>query len=272
LLRFKIEEACVALDANAVRAARANLVAASPGQTWGDWADAIAWLVEPTSGEEAAQRALALAASGELRFPGAPRFLREKVRAAALLRAMQLVIAEKGRVAVLSDGRPVGVLALEAGDFEQARALLTAACEADDNSNARWLGYLGEASWRLGDRHAAMQCWCRASLIEPSDIDSTWLTAGPVIELLDLHDDLELSDLPLSYLAVLADLQGQHPLDDFALEVPANASTPRRLAALLRAYRRDRARGALDEAARIEAKRAMARLAPAGLRELLRPL
>lgn len=93
-----------------------------------------------------------------------------------------------------------------------------------------------------------------------------------MLELLDLHDELELSEVPLSYLAVLADLLGKHPLDDFALEVPAGASTPRRLAALLRAYRRDRASGALSEGDRIEAKRGLARLAPPGLRELLRRL
>lgn len=271
LLRFKLEEACIALDASAVRAAHANLSAHSPGQTWGDWADAIDWLVEPGSGETSAQRALSLATTGEHHFPGAPRFLREKVRSAALLQALHQLLAE-GRT-TLSDGRPVGALALEAGDFALARSLLSAACDTAANSKARWLGSLGEAHWRLGDRTAAMQCWCRASLIDPSDlVDAGWLGAEPVVELLDLHDELELSDLPLSYLAVLADLQGQHPLDDFALEVPANASTPRRLAAMLRAYRRDRAHGALDERGRIDAKRVMVRLAPAGLRELLRPL
>lgn len=272
LLRFKIEEACIALDAGAVRVAHANLLAHSIGQKWGDWADGIAWLVEPTTGEESAQRALSLTTTADVRFPGAPRFLREKVRAAALGRAVQQLISAGGPAAALSDGRPAGYLALVSGDFAQARTLLTAACDATAHSNARWLGYLGEASWRLQESFAAMQCWCRASLIDPSRIDLDWLTAAPVLELLDLHDELEVSEEPLSYLAVLADLLGKHPLDDFAIEVPANATTPRRLAALLRAYRRDRASGALGEAARIEAKRALARLAPPGLRELLRRL
>ena len=273
LLRFKIEEACVALDAAAVRVAYANLCAHSIGQKWGDWAAGIAWLVEPTTGEESARRARSLATTADVHFPGAPRFLREKVRAGALQRAVQQLTVAGGPAAALSDGRPAGYLALIAGDFAQARSLLTAACDASGNSNALWLGYLGEASWRLKDWFAAMQCWCRASLIDPSQIDPEWVTGAPVVELLDLHDELELSEVPLSYLAVLADLLGKHPLDDFALEAPAEASTPRRLAALLRAYRRDRASGALvAESGRIEAKRVMARLAPAGLRELLRRL
>ncbi|MDP1829055.1 MAG: hypothetical protein Q8L48_37680 [Archangium sp.] len=269
LLRFKLEEACVALDAAAVRVAHANLLARSIGQTWGDWGDGVAWLVEPASGEESAQRALSLTA---LHFPGAPRFLVEQVRGAALRRAVQQLTAAGGPGAALSDGRPAGLLALIAGDFVLARALLAAACDASGHSNAMWLGYLGEASWRLGEWFAAMQCWCRASLVDPSRIDPAWVTAAPVLELLDLHDELELTGTPFSYLAVLADLRGKHPLDDFALEVPASASVPRRLAALLRAYRRDRASGALDESGRIEAKRVMARLGPPGLRELLRPL
>lgn len=275
LLRFRIEEACAALDPAAVRVAYANLCTHSIGQKWGDWADEIAWLVEPTTGEASAQRALSLS---DRHFPGAPRFLRERVRAAALRRAVEQLTAVSGAAAALSDGRPAGYLALVAGDLERAQALLTAACEASGNSNALWLGYLGEARWRRGQWFAAMQCWCRASLIDPSRIDHDWVSGEPVVELLDLHDELELSDLPLSYLAVLADLLGKHPLDDFALDAPTPpepglpASTPRRLAALLRAYRRDRASGALDETGRIEAKRAMARLAPPGLRELLRRL
>ena len=269
LLRFKLEEACIALDAGAVRVAHADLLARSIGEKWGDWADGIAWLVEPTTGEESAQRALSLTTTGDLHFPGAPRFLREKIRAAALGRAVQQLTSAGGPAAALSDGRPAGYLALVIGDFAQARTLLTAACDASGNSNALWLGYLGEANWRLQESFAAMQCWCRASLIDPSRIDLDWLTAAPVLELLDLHDELELSEAPLSYLAVLADLLGKHPLDDFALEAPPDASTPRRLAALLRAYRRARPS---TEAERIEAKRGLARLAPPGLRELLRRL
>lgn len=268
LLRFKLEEACAALDPAAVRAAYANLQSHSIGQKWGDWADGVAWLAEPTTGEESAQRALSL----DPHFPGAPRYLLEQLRGAALRRALQQLASAEGATAALSDGRPAGQLALVAGDFVLARALLRAACDASGNSNPLWLGYLGEANWRLGQWFEAMRCWCRASLIDPSRIDQAWLTGAPVLELLDLHDELELSDVPLSYLAVLADLLGKHPLDDFAVEVPAGASTPRRLAALLRAYRRDRANGALDESARLEAKRVMARLGPPGLRELLRRL
>ncbi len=258
----------MALDPGAVRAAHAKLLGHPREQQSSRWAEGISWLVEPVTGDASAQRALSLT---ELQLPGAPRFLREQVRGAALRRAMQQLIAA-GPDAALPDGRPAGYLALVAGDFELARAMLIAACDASGNSNAQWLAYLGEANLRTNHPGAAMQCWCRASLIDPSKIDQDWLTSAPVLELLDVHDELELSEAPLSYLPVLADLLGKHPLDDFALEAPADASTPRRLAALLRAYRRDRATGVLGEGERIEAKRVMARLAPAGLRELLRRL
>ena len=159
LLRFKIEEACLALDPGAVRAAHANLLAHSIGQKWGDWAADIAWLVEPTNGEESALRALSLLTTADVHFPGAPRFLCERVRGGALRRAARQLIAEGGDTAALLDGRPAGALALSAGDFVLARTLLTKACDASGNSNAKWLGLT-----RIG----SPACWVATLTIAPA--------------------------------------------------------------------------------------------------------
>lgn len=271
-LRVRIEEACTALDASAVREAHAALLSQFGPQAWaaqaGAWADELEWLSEPLSGNERASRALLLGATRGLR--DAPRSLVESVRAAALKRAALQLLAAHGPQAATADGRPAGYLVLLSGEVELARELLLAACEADGNLNARWLGYLGEAAWRSGDGFVALQAYCRASLLDPGNIDQECLTCQPVLELMDLSDELELSDVSLSHLAVLAELTGKHPLR----EVEASASSPLavRLAAQLCGYRKARANGALDEAARIASKRELARLAPVGLRELLRRL
>lgn len=275
-LRSKIEDACVALEAGTVRALHAELIASCGTQRWSDqvpaWADAVAWLVEPLAGDELATRALSF--QGE-RMPGV---LSGLVRGAALRRAAQRLIEERGAAAALPDGRPAGYLALLAGDFALSRTMLTAALENERDHrspraesrglslNPQWLGYLGEASWRLGDRFAALHAYCAASVIDPSRIDAEAITCEPVLELQDVSDDLELSDVPHAWLAVLADLLGWHALED--LPPHETPTTPQRLAAMLREYRRARP----VESARIEAKRAMARLAPPGLRELLRRL
>ena len=81
----------------------------------------------------------------------------------------------------------------------------------------------------------------------------------------NVGDELEV-DAPFTWLAVLADLSGKFSLG----EVPVSESAPVRAAALLRAYRRDRS--TLDEPGRIAAKRELARVVPAGLRELIRRL
>jgi hypothetical protein len=238
-------------------------------QSWADhapsWAERIEWLVEAGSADEGAKRALELRADEHL--PGMRPLLFESVRSAALTRAATRLISERGPAAALSDGRPAGYLALLAADFVLARELLASACDAEP-PRAQWLGYAGEAAWRLGDSFSALQAYCRASLLDPGAIDQEALTCRPVLELLDLSDELELSDEPLSYLAVLADLSGKHALDD----VVAETTDPPRLAALLRRFRRARADGQLDEAGRIAAKRELARLSPPGLRELLRRL
>lgn len=262
-LRAKLEAACVALEAVEVRALHAELLASFGTQRWAEqvpaWADALAWLVEA----DLTARALSVRIE---RFPGISGALFESVRSAALSRAALQLIAAQGAAAALPDGRPAGFLAFVGGDFLLARTLLAAACVEVGHSNAQWLGYLGEAAWRLGDQHTALKTYCTASLVDPARIDADCVTCEPVLELLDLQDELELSDVPFSYLAVLADLQGKQALEEVVL--PAEASPPLRLAALLRAYRRDRP----AENARIEAKRALARLAPPGLRELLRRL
>lgn len=69
---------------------------------------------------------------------------------------------------------------------------------------------------------------------------------------------------------MLADLAGKHPVGEF--DATATSTTPVRVAAQLRAFRGRQTAASLDESARIAAKRDLARLAPAGLRELLRRL
>ncbi len=271
-LRSQIEAACIALDAVTMRAAHVQLINQFTRQSWAEhvpaWAEGIIWLTEPSRADELARRALSI--SHDAQLPGSPRFLFESVRATALKRAAQRLIDERGVTAVLGDGRPAGYLALLAGDFALACELLEKACTAVENSNAQWLGYRGEAAWRRGETFAAMQSYGRASLVDPGAIDQEVLTCQPVLELLDLSDELELSDSPLTYLAVLADLAGKHPIEELA--VPPLAPPAVRLAGLLWAFRRSRAAGVLDEAGRIAAKREMLRLAPGGLRELLRRL
>lgn len=278
-LRADLEEACVALDAPAVRAAREALLSRFLGQDWAaralDWADAIEWLVgrpgEALAAQTQVERALVLVgADGELRFPAAAKWLVVEIRRAALGRAVERLVAEQGPGARLDDGRPAGVLLLLAGDAERAHPMLAAACAARGEPDARWLGYLGEAAWRCGQSHGALEAYGRACLVDPTAIDEAQLTCTPVLDLVDLGVDLELEPPVLAYVPVLADLQAVLMLDDLALTAPPGATAPRRLAALLRAYRGARAAGTLDEAARIAAKRELLRLAPVGLKELLR--
>jgi len=278
-LRAVLEEACVALDAPAVRLAREALFSRFLGQDWAgralDWADAIEWLVgragETLDAQAQVERALALeGADAELRFPEAAKWLLVEVRRAALGRAVERLVAEQGPGARLDDGRPAGVLLLLAGDAERAHPVLTAACAELREQDARWLGYLGEAAWRSGQHHGALAAYCHACLVDPTAIDEALLTCAPVLDLVDLGVDLELEAPVLAYVPVLADLQAVLMLDDLALATPPGAAAPRRLAALLRAYRSARAAGTLDEAGRLAVKRELLRLAPVGLKELLR--
>jgi len=271
-LRAKLEDACIALDSATVRTLHAELLAQFGSQRWAErvpaWADGVSWLLQV----EPARRALELGDPevARVRFPSASGELIRLIRLSALRRAAQQLIARDGAAASLPDGRPAGWLVLAGGDFALARSLLSAACEAVGNSNGLWLGCLGEAAWGMGDRFSALKAYCAASLVDPQRIDVDGVACRPVLELLDTADELELSDPSQSWLAVLADLQTMHALDDGALQLPADPTPARRLAALLRTWRRDRV--SLDERAKLEAKRAMAKLAPPGLRELLRRL
>ncbi|MDP2275390.1 MAG: hypothetical protein Q8K32_31880 [Archangium sp.] len=246
-LKSRLEDACVALDAEALRAAHAELISQYGEQSWASHAPAWATAIEPL-GAAAPETLLSLEP-----LPSMSPALFERVRASALLKAA----VQLGAGGTLADGRPAGYLALVAGDFPLARKLLS------NRKDARSLGYLGEAAWRQGDAFAALQAYCRASLV--GEVDQAQLSCQPVMELLDLGDELEL-EAPFAWLAVLADLSGKHALGEFEV----NESAPVRAAALLRAYRRDRS--TLDEAGRIVAKRELARVAPAGLRELIRRL
>jgi hypothetical protein len=270
-LRATLEDACVALDAAAVHAAHTELISAFTGQPWAEsvprWVETLSWLVGAPTADEQAQRALALAKEEHL--PGMSATLFELVRGSALKKSASRLLEEGGVTATFGEARPAGFLLLVGGELATAKTQLSAASEAVGDSNAAWLGYLGEASWRLGDSFGALQSYCRASLLDSSRIDQEHLTCQPVLDLLDLGDELEVES-PLSHLAVLADLAGRHPVDE--VQASSASSAPVRLAAQLRAYRRDRASGVLDEAGRLAAKRELARLAPAGLRELIRRL
>lgn len=117
LLRAKIEAACLALDAEAVRVAHAELVAQFTHQSWAAkapaWVDALAWLKAATSVDEFAQRTQLL---DEGRLPGMTPALFKEVRSEALKAAAHRLVAERGARAALSDGRPAGYLALMSGD------------------------------------------------------------------------------------------------------------------------------------------------------------
>lgn len=278
-LRASLEDACLALDPSAVRRAHEELFRRFLGQGWAarapEWAQSIEWLVgkggEVPSVEEQGARAQALLGEdGAARLPEAPGYLLEGLRSAAVRRAVERLVAERGVTARLPDGRPAGYLLLLAGDARGARSSLEQACAAVDLADARWLGYLGEAAWRCGDVHAALEAYALACLVDPLAVDSESITCRPVLDLIDLGDDLELDPPVLGYVPVLADLHGTHPLDDRAIDLRLEPTTARKLAGLLRRYRARRSAGTLDEAARIEAKREMLRLAPAGLRELFR--
>ncbi len=246
-LRSRIEDACVALEASALRAAHADLVVQFGDQTWAAQAPAWATALEQLS-SASAEALLSLQ-----RFPSMAQFLFERVRTAALVRAA----VRLGAAGTLADGRPAGYLALVAGDFVLARRLLSS------RGDARSLGYLGEAAWGQGDAFSALQAYCRASLV--GEVDQAHVSCQPVLELLDLGDELEIEE-PFAWLAVLADLSGKHALG----ELEVNTSAPLRAAGLLRAYRKTRS--TLDEPGRIAAKRELARISPAGLRELIRRL
>ena len=278
-LRSTLEDACIGLDADAVRRAHEELLRRFLGQRWADrapgWAESIDWLVgragEELTVDEAVARAQAvLGPEGQARFPEAPGYVLKGVRSSALGRAVERLVAERGAGARLSDGRPAGYLLLLADDAPRARSVLAAACASGGFSDARWLGYLGEAAWRCGEVSAALDAYGVACLEDPTAVDMEMVTCQPVLDLIDLGEDRELEAPVLGYLPVLADLNAVHPLDDRALELPSQPTPARRLAALLRGYRSLRASGALDEPARIGAKREMLRVAPAGLRELLR--
>ena len=106
----------------------------------------------------------------------------------------------------------------------------------------------------------------------PASVDLAAMTCEPLSDLLAKAEESELPEPLLQHVPLLADLLGRRPLDDRALAAPPDASDARRLAALLRDYRVRRGKRRLDEAGRVAAKRAMLKLAPAGIRELFRPL
>lgn len=91
---------------------------------------------------------------------GAPGLILRLVRAAALRRAAESLIAERGPGARLADGRAAALLPLLASDASLAFKLLRAACEA--HVEASWFAALAEAASRSEDVDAAVRVWCRA--------------------------------------------------------------------------------------------------------------
>lgn len=281
-LRAKLELACEALDAAALREAHAALVQKFLGQRWTErapeWAEGIEWLVgtksAPLTAEGQVERARSLLDDGaaRARFPEVTDYLLGRIRSGALHRAAARLTAEHGPGARLDDGRPAGYLLLLANDPALARAYFTAAEEVDTAPDARRLGYLGEAASRVGDETAALRAYATASLIDAAAIDAEALQCAPVLELLGEAEDRELPEAAINYLPALADLLGKLPLDDAALNPPPGAGYARRLAKLLRDYRRKRARRDFGQQARLAAKREMHVDAPEGLKELLRGL
>lgn len=280
LFRAALDEALVALDAEGVRRAHQELVRRFLGQSWAEraprWADDVEWLVgtlnAPLELEAQVARALELSRSdAALRLDGAPSYLVRAVRAAALRRASERLLAERGAAAELADGRPAGWLLLLAGEPAAARAALEAGCAALSPPRARWLGYLGEAAWRCGDASAALAALSAACLQDAKAVDLEVVTCTPLLDLVDLGEDLELEPA-LDYLPVLADLRGVCALQGHMSSYQAR-SPAQRLAERLAWYRTERAKGGLaDDAARLAAKRELLALAPGGLKELLRRL
>jgi hypothetical protein len=129
---------------------------------------------------------------------------------------------------------------------------------------------LAEAATLAGDAETALLAWCRAELVDPASVDVTRVETPAVLDLLDQAEDLELPTPLAGWVPVLADLTGLVLLDDLALRESPNPLASQAVAKLLREYRARR--GALDEKARVAMKRELLRIAPEGLRELMRPL
>ncbi len=274
MLRARLVAACSALDAPAVRRVHAELLKKFHSQEWAGqapaWAAGIEWLVEPAKALEQAQRALGLLESetAALRFPRAPEAILRPVRRTALGRAAQRVVDEGGPAAQLDDGRPAAVLALLGGDWPLAVRLLTDACAA--RPEASWFVSLAEAATLSGEEETALRAWSGAGLVGPDTVDLARVETPAVLDLLDQAEELELPAPLLGWVPVLADLTGAAGLDDLAFRESPKTHLSQSVAALLRGYRARR--GALEEKARVALKRELAKVAPAGLRELIRPL
>ena len=283
-MRAALEAACESLDAIAVRARHAELNQRFLGQRWADhapdWALGIEWLVGPPSDArsiaEQIDRVLALwdDSAASAHFPELPRYVLVALRAEASRRAALRLAAERGPTALLTNGEPVGWLLLRAGNVADAREQLSAALAAlvtvnDGFPAARAWSWLAEAEWLAGDAAAAIRAYCRACLLGGA-VTEPEITCESILDLFDTAADLDLPEPITDWVPVLADLRGLVRLGEEATAPPLDAAPARRLAAELAEYRLRRAAGALDEAARIGAKRNMARLAPPSLRELLR--
>lgn len=284
-VRTAMERACAKLDAAGVRAAWRAATAEQPAwakvsaAAWPAWAEAIEALVGRGAGggrgeagtltaEEQARRAMALLDDqvAAARLHGMALGLRREVRAAALARAALRLVDERGPGARLDDGRPAATLLVRAGRPEEALPHLERAAQASPDDPVA-LAALAEAAWAAGHAEAAIVTWRDACLIGPEAIDETSLAAPVLAALIEQAADLELDEPLAAWIPVLADLQGVLPLGGVPIAAAKDAPPARRAAAHLSAWRRLRATGAIDDTARIAARRDLVRIAPR-----LRPL
>lgn len=223
--------------------------------SWAAWADAIDAQLDPP--EAQLQRALDLDDEQlSRRLPGASSALAAAYREEALARAASRELATRGAAARLPDGRAVAELLIDAQRLEAAaKALAAAVVDGCDDGHTRTR--LASVLWSLGRRPAALAAQCEALLHDPAGVRESEIQIPPLLDLLDDLADEDDCGEPLPWLPILAELRGVQPLPPSASPAPADASSPRQVAALLVDLRRER-----DPAQRLQIKRSIGNLAP----------
>ena len=245
---------------------------------WPTWAVGIEYLFgagEPLTVDEQIDRALALQTdAARARFPEMSAAQLSRLRAAALRRsAERLVSLAAMATPTAPPQRPsAGYLLMLAGVPAEAVTVLALQSPAlpAGPARARQLGYLGEALWRCGRGAEALRAYRDAFLEDALAVDEKELSYGPIQDLIDSCQELELPGEARPWLPVVADLRGTISLRGVMLEPLAEDSAARRATLLLAAYRQRQTEG-LPDAERIQRKRQLLQLAPA-LKELLRRL
>ncbi|PJB33609.1 MAG: hypothetical protein CO108_30505 [Deltaproteobacteria bacterium CG_4_9_14_3_um_filter_63_12] len=124
-------------------------------------------------------------------FDGMPSGMRRVLQTQLVQHVMARRVAEDGDSARLSDGKPVGALALEAGMLGTAESFLVRAVEADpsDGLASLYLGRLFEETWRPAE---AFRCTLLGLWLEPAAESLVPIRHEEVLELIDAADELEL--------------------------------------------------------------------------------